>query len=1147
MPAGFSERKMGGMNVAASNRKTTTSAKKTTENTKKQTAASAQRSNTGRNSGGKNGAGKSTGSAKRETVQRPQDGGSTFMGKEITILIAFAICVLLFLSNLGLCGSVGTFVFELQRGCFGLLGYLFPIGLFVGVLFFLSNRYDGRAMAKLAASVFLFLVVCGLLGLLTSGQFDSAATVREYYELALTEWNGGAVGGIFLKLLCPTIGKIGAYIVLILLATIAIVFITEKSVLQPLGRSSRKAYHTVREETVRRHEEHVAKAEERKRYRMEKKVSGVATDTVIGDVYIENGEEDFLTDGIPVKEQGSGPAAAGRDPAAAKDTADPADRVIPVRGYRMTAGRKADQAASQRTDPPLSQQANRTVNRTTSQAAQPEGKTVARQTPQPEMDRTVTWQPEADQTSYPEERPAAQTIPVSGDVLIPKKDTRTLSELEALDSLKGNIFSERKGQPVWKEDLTKLQGTEQAGQTAGLSDRQPACRTDNQTEPDEGDDWSSEDAWKQVQRETEKAEQSPRSEADEPDMDLSQNIWNQTMKSVTDTSRWDAIPAEEENDIKRVVTANGKIIEVEIDPDDDPLERKRMENRLAKRRAEQETAEAAEPFTVVRGSAGGAVALHGRAGQDPDYVPEDIRRSEDIAANYSTVGRSAETPAHGASREEKPRPYIYPPTTLMKAGDHKLKNQEEGLQETARKLESTLQSFGVGVTVTNISCGPAVTQYELQPEPGVRVNKIQSLADDIQLNLAAADIRIEAPIPGKASIGIEVPNKEIATVFLRDVLESQEFRQHPAKTAFAVGMGMSGDTVVTDLAKMPHLLIAGATGSGKSVCINTLIMSVLYKASPEEVRLIMIDPKVVELSVYNGIPHLMIPVVTDPKKAAGALNWAVAEMTDRYRRFADCNVRDLKGYNEKLRQEAQASGEEAKTLPQIIIIVDELADLMMVSPSDVEDAICRLAQMARAAGLHLVLATQRPTVNVITGLIKANVPSRIAFSVSSGVDSRTIIDMNGAEKLLGKGDMLFYPSGFQKPVRVQGAFVSDAEVSDVVEYVKSHNTAQTYSSAIEAQLASMDKEEAAGTAAAGNTNHGRDEYFAEAGRFIIDKQKASIGMLQRVFKIGFNRAARIMDQLAEVGVVSEDAGTKAREILMDMAQFESLLSELGMQ
>lgn len=1079
--------------MADSNRKkaTSNSTKKTTGNTKKQTAVSTQRRNTGRAAG-------SAGSTKAENARQSQDTGSTFIGKEITILIAFAVCALLFLSNMGICGSVGAFVFHLQRGCFGILGYVFPVGLFAGILFFLSNRYNGRAMAKLAVSVCLFLVICGLVGLLTSGRFDSSMTIGEYYESALTELNGGAVGGIFLKGLCPTIGKIGAYIVLILLATIAIVFITEKSVLQPLGKGGRKAYHTVKEETARRHEEHAARVEERKRYRMEQKVSGVARDTVIGETYPESDREYSIDMQDLAKEQQAEQHTAEQRTAAVSEDVKKEGRTIPVRGYQIR-----EQAAN----PVTIQKTNLTGSQTVNQ--------------------------EISQEINQADRPAAATIPVSGDILIPRKDTRTLSELEALDSLKGNIFSAKRNQPAWREDQTRF------------PTEAPVQQETDQADTGEGDDWSREDTRKQMQTDTENTENSVAQE--DTEIDLSQNIWNQTIKSVADTSKWDAVPAEEDADVKRVVTASGKIIEVEIDPDDDPLERKRMENRLAKRRAEQETAGAAEPFTVVKGSRGDTVALQGTAGQDPDYVPEDMRRPEAIAANYSTVGRSADTPAHGVARAEKPRPYVYPPTALMKAGSHELKNQDTTLQETARKLESTLQSFGVGVTVTNISCGPAVTQFELQPEPGVRVNKIQSLSDDIQLNLAAADIRIEAPIPGKASIGIEVPNKEIATVFLRDVLESQEFKQHPAKTAFAVGMGISGEIVVTDLAKMPHLLIAGATGSGKSVCINTLIMSVLYKAAPEEVRLIMIDPKVVELSVYNGIPHLLIPVVTDPKKAAGALNWAVAEMTDRYRKFADCNVRDLKGYNEKIRQEAAANGEEAKPLPQIIIIVDELADLMMVSPSDVEDAICRLAQMARAAGLHLVLATQRPTVNVITGLIKANVPSRIAFSVSSGVDSRTIIDMNGAEKLLGKGDMLFYPSGFQKPVRVQGAFVSDSEVSEVVEYVKSHNTAQTYSSAIEAQLAGMDKEEAPGTAAAGNTNHGRDEYFAEAGRFIIDKQKASIGMLQRVFKIGFNRAARIMDQLAEVGVVSEDAGTKAREILMDMAQFENLLSELGMQ
>lgn len=459
-------------------------------------------------------------------------------------------------------------------------------------------------------------------------------------------------------------------------------------------------------------------------------------------------------------------------------------------------------------------------------------------------------------------------------------------------------------------------------------------------------------------------------------------------------------------------------------------------------------------------------------------------------------------------------------------------------KDTAIKLQQTLRNFGVGVTVTNISCGPAVTRYELHPEQGVKVSKIVSLSDDIKLNLAAADIRIEAPIPGKAAVGIEVPNKETETVLLRDLLESEEFKRASSKLSFAVGKDIAGQTVVTDIAKMPHLLIAGATGSGKSVCINTLIMSVIYKADPEDVKLIMIDPKVVELSVYNGIPHLLIPVVTDPKKASGALNWAVAEMTERYQKFAKYNVRDLKGYNEKIKSIEDIEDEnKPKKLPQIIIIVDELADLMMVAPGEVEDAICRLAQLARAAGIHLVIATQRPSVNVITGLIKANIPSRIAFSVSSGVDSRTIIDMNGAEKLLGKGDMLFYPQGIQKPQRVQGAFVSDQEVSRVVEFLAEQGMTTEYDPEVEKKMNAP----AAGAGPDGAND--RDAYFEQAARFIIEKDKASIGMLQRMLKIGFNRAARIMDQLAEAGVVGEDEGTKPRKVLMSMEQFEELLEQ----
>ncbi len=498
-----------------------------------------------------------------------------------------------------------------------------------------------------------------------------------------------------------------------------------------------------------------------------------------------------------------------------------------------------------------------------------------------------------------------------------------------------------------------------------------------------------------------------------------------------------------------------------------------------------------------------------------------------------------------AEAQEAPKPYMFPPLNLLKKGDGKKGDTANQLKETALHLQQTLQTFGVRVTITDISQGPSVTRYEMQPEQGVKVSKIVGLTDDIKLNLAATDIRIEAPIPGKAAVGIEVPNKETSAVALRDLLESDTFQKFSSNLAFAVGKDIGGQVVVTDIAKMPHVLIAGATGSGKSVCINTIIMSILYKANPSDVKLIMIDPKVVELSVYNGIPHLMIPVVTDPKKASAALNWGVTEMDDRYKKFANLNVRDLKGYNKAAEQgKTTPDGEPIQKLPQIVIIVDELADLMMVASGEVEEAICRLAQLARACGIHLVIATQRPSVDVITGLIKANMPSRIAFSVSSGTDSRTILDTTGAEKLLGKGDMLFYPQGYVKPARVQGAFVSDSEVSDVVDFLKNQMLGNTtYNSDIEEKIKTMQSSSGgAGSLGVGGGSD-TDAYFAEAAKFVIEKDKASIGMLQRVFKIGFNRAARIVDQLEEAGVVGAEEGTKPRRILMSMEQFENYMEE----
>lgn len=492
--------------------------------------------------------------------------------------------------------------------------------------------------------------------------------------------------------------------------------------------------------------------------------------------------------------------------------------------------------------------------------------------------------------------------------------------------------------------------------------------------------------------------------------------------------------------------------------------------------------------------------------------------------------------------EKAAKPYVFPPLSLLKRSHSQEEEKRSEIEKNAQTLKETLKSFGITVSIINVSVGPSVTRYELQPEQGVKLAKIVSLSNDIKMRLAAADIRIEAPIPGKSAVGIEVPNKNSQVVYLGDILSSPAFQENRMKLAFGVGKDIGGKVVVTDIAKMPHLLVAGATGAGKSVSINTLIMSILYRYSPEEVRMIMVDPKVVELQVYNGIPHLLIPVVTDPKKAAAALNWAVAEMTSRYKKFAAYGVRDLSGYNEKIRgiTEEEREKEGLSVLPQILIIIDELADLMMVSASEVEDAIVRLTQLARACGMHLIIATQRPSVNVITGLIKANVPSRIAFSVSSGVDSRTIIDMNGAEKLLGKGDMLFFPQNLPKPIRVQGAFVSDEEVAKVTEFLKSQGEAE-YNHSISKSLEKEATEET------GGSQSDRDELFAEAGSLVIETDKASIGFLQRKFRIGFNRAARIMDQLAAEHVVGEEEGTKARKVLMNMEEFEELLSTERME
>jgi S-DNA-T family DNA segregation ATPase FtsK/SpoIIIE len=470
-------------------------------------------------------------------------------------------------------------------------------------------------------------------------------------------------------------------------------------------------------------------------------------------------------------------------------------------------------------------------------------------------------------------------------------------------------------------------------------------------------------------------------------------------------------------------------------------------------------------------------------------------------------------------------PYTIPPLNVLKSLSSKKssKPQDKDVLTNAKLLEETLASFGISAKVVQVSKGPAITRYELQPAPGIKVSRIVSLSDDIALSLAAQAVRIEAPIPGKAAIGIEIPNQDITPVLLKEVLESEEFSSSQSKLVVGLGKDIAGNNIITDIARMPHLLIAGATGSGKSVCVNTLIISILYKATPEEVKMLMIDPKVVELNHYNGIPHLLVPVVTDPRKAAGALHWVVQEMTNRYKQFAEKGARDLERYND-------LHEDNAEKLPKILVIIDELADLMMVAPSEVEDAICRLAQMARAAGIHLIIATQRPSVDVITGVIKANIPSRISFAVSSHIDSRTILDMGGAEKLLGRGDMLFYPVGLSKPIRIQGAYVSEKEVESVVSLIKNQNEQPKYNEAVFDEI---------NTSFEMDTSKGSDEMLPQAIEIALDMEQISISMIQRRLRVGYARAARLIDEMEARGIISGADGSKPRNVLVNRESLEN--------
>ena len=1051
---------------------------------------------------------KTTANTRARSSSKAQEYDAPLMGDEAAIIITFAVSLFLFLSNLGLCGPIGAALKAVQLGLFGVVGYLFPIVLSFVVAFILSNIDNPHATLRMSSALFMLVFLSALLQLFTAGGVQDMTLMDFYSEGAELGIGGGIVGGALAMVLHTIAGTVGAALILIVASFVCLIYTTGKPLARIIAKHSARAASHARE---RAREDFSQVAESARLHREERRLAR---------------EEELRA------------RRAGVD--------------------MQAIDLSAHQSLAEMSAAPAPVEANAVDQTTARQAVMPEDSfTIPAIDDMPSFEATLGAGVDVTQPASAEPKLNTEpTITGMGAILGPDENAANSVELPL------NV----RHTPVTRDDRATMPGsatmTAAAGVTAGAVTSATAAssaetvlpirtgaNTASATTTAVAEQWATKPAGMQVQALDEDFPISGSMWDDQNLMDSS--IDDATARHADDTFDQSANDTQIPADAYAHTADDALHSEVEdaLDADLPPLED-----------ADDDTSEAAYAGDDEVSVGRNGVATIGRGdmeqgtrrivasnGQVIDADVEPIKKKiesqldREKKENTPTDADNAKVQQEILEKKKPQKPYVIPPLRLLQQPARQDFDTREEIRQNALTLQETLKSFGVNVTITNISIGPAVTRYELQPEIGVKVSKIVSLTNDIKMRLAAADIRIEAPIPGKSAVGIEVPNKHGATVYLGEVLGSSEFQGAKAKLAFGVGKDIAGKTIVTDIAKMPHLLIAGATGSGKSVCINTLIMSLLFKYKPEDVRMIMIDPKVVELSVYNGIPHLLIPVVTDPKKAASALNWAVAEMTDRYKKFAESGSRDLKGYNEKImavRNDPEIpEDQKPEKLPQIVIIIDELADLMMVSSQEVEDAICRIAQLARAAGMHLVIATQRPTVDVITGLIKANVPSRIAFAVSSGTDSRTIIDMNGAEKLLGKGDMLFFPQGIPKPVRVQGAFVSDQEVSDVVDFIKQEMGEVEYSERIQQQVQAGGGGEGS-LGGAGN----QDELFVEAGQLIIETEKASIGMLQRKFRIGFNRAARIMDQLADAGVVGPEEGTKPRKIIMTLAEFDELIS-----
>ena len=1033
-------------------------------------------------------------SSRNKQVEVEREGFLSENKYELLFIFTSVISIVLLLSNFNLVGPVGRGINSFLFGCIGVITWIFPFYVFFASIFMLANVGNRRVRNKILASAGLLLALGGIFELASYGDLSDIPW-KSLYTMSVDNKNGGGfLGGALAKIFNLGLAQVGAYLLLIAIIIMFVIYLTGRLITSAINDRVTETRETIAEYKNEAMLDARAKAEEKLARRKELRE-------------IRRAERERIRQARAEEDERLRQEEMDRKRAISEEIIQ--ERIK----ANIENKKKLEEAAKQ-------------------EEAKKEEEEVATKEKPADMDKETVDDSPIGEAKVSEKKEAAsenqktteEAANINKEVEVKEVGETEKSQLSFLihRANEDKKISEGKEDEFYLKEINDKFGDGEGlwkpeGEEGKIDEGH-----DNITEPSGITESNDKSELGGIEESEVKSEALTEEEDKE---DLEDEAENEVDSHRLAKNYYETDESDYEEDIDEYEDLLDDEDEEEAVPQRSILEIEK--ERLLEKKTITGNKALESSFGDGNGYSAGSMDISNIPEKKENSITD--RRDDGIEPLIPDI--SVENPP------EPPKPYVFPPISLLsKAGGDEEGISDEELHETARKLQDTLTAFGVNVKVTDVSCGPSVTRYELQPEQGVKVSKITALTDDIKLNLAAADIRIEAPIPGKAAVGIEVPNKKNLMVYFRDLIENKDFNEHQSKLAFAVGKDIGGQTMISDIAKMPHLLIAGATGSGKSVCINTLIMSILYKAKPSEVKLIMVDPKVVELSVYNGIPHLLLPVVTDPKKAAAALNWAVAEMNRRYKLFSDMKVREIKGFNKKVGKDSP------EWMPQIVIIVDELADLMMVSSKEVEEAICRLAQLARAAGIHLVIATQRPSVNVITGLIKANVPSRIAFAVSSQVDSRTILDGAGAEKLLGKGDMLFFPSGYPKPVRVQGAFVSDNEVSDVVEFIKENNDPAHKAADITEQVnAAAQVESIKEGNSSAEEDDGYDEYFEEAGKLIIDKDKASIGMLQRVYRIGFNRAARIMDQLAEVGVVSEEDGTKPRKVLMSKDDFEAFI------